>query len=191
METFNCFMRYLSFGRSCLFMISIHCVLITCAIDINGSSGKANEDVGLNLASTSNATTSVSTTVSLSTTTYATTTLTSTHQPDECELEGACNSTSEFFLPLGVCEHCYCQCSPYLNSTYQWTKQCCPENQVWNPNAYPNPNSCDTKDQYNKYNIPECPSSNSKSIHKFKFGVQLYYFLLFIMTLHFNTLQLL
>ena len=149
--------------------------------NISPSSDKSNEDVGLSSASTSNSTTLTSTTVTLSTATYDTTAVTSTHQLDECEMKGSCNSLSDF-LPLGKCENCYCRCSANSITTMQWIKLCCPPNLVFNPEATPNPNACDTKDH-----IPEC--SISKSIHKLKFGVQLYFFLLFVVAKCVTALQ--
>ena len=74
---------------------------------------------------------------------YTSSTLPSTQSPDECQLKGHCNMTINSFLSLGDCLNCYCQCAWNTSTSAQWTKNCCNPGEVWNPNAWPNPNSCD------------------------------------------------
>ena len=74
---------------------------------------------------------------------YTSSTLPSTQSPDECQLKGHCNMTINTFLSLGDCVNCYCQCAWNTSTSAQWTKNCCNPGEVWNPNAWPNPNSCD------------------------------------------------
>ena len=64
--------------------------------------------------------------------------------PDECEAKGACELGT--FIALGECENCYCQCAPTSLNTFQWKKFCCATvpPSVFDPNASPNPNACDT-----------------------------------------------
>ena len=90
-------------------------------------------------------------------TTTTATISTSSHVPDECELQGACELGE--FLPLGECENCYCQCAANSSTTYQWKKYCCPSDGIWNPNAWPNPNSCDTCE-----NMENCSCSGTSTI---------------------------
>ena len=61
-----------------------------------------------------------------------------TVKPNGCEAIGTCDTAIDTFHTLGACENCYCQCAQNL-----WVQQCCPGGQVWNPDAWPNPNSCD------------------------------------------------
>ena len=74
---------------------------------------------------------------------YTSSTLPSTRYPDECQLKGHCNMTIDSFLSLGDCLNCYCQCAFNTSTSAQWTKNCCNPGEVWNPNARPNPNTCD------------------------------------------------
>ena len=100
--------------------------------------------------------------------TNSSTVTTSTSKPDRCELKGECNITGSF-LSLGTCENCYCFCNPAL----RWSELCCPPGLIWNPNAWPNPNSCDDPD-----NIPDCGSSGSnfKAPCISTFRIELFYF---------------
>ena len=74
---------------------------------------------------------------------YTSSTLPSTPIPDECQLKGHCNITIDRFWSLGDCLNCYCQCAYNTSTSAQWIKNCCNPGEVWNPNAWPNPNACD------------------------------------------------
>ena len=94
--------------------------------------------------STEKSTTVSSTTYTTSqeTITNTSSTATTTQELDECELRGACEEEGDF-LAIGECQNCYCRCAQL-----QWTKQCCSLDppSVFDPNAWPNPNTCDTCD---------------------------------------------
>ena len=72
-------------------------------------------------------------------------TSTTSEAPDECELKGACKVDGDF-LALGECENCYCRCAYNSSTTLEWKKLCCDTDppSVFDPYAWPNPNSCDT-----------------------------------------------
>ena len=77
---------------------------------------------------------------------YTSSTFTTTQSPDECKLKGHCDTIGSF-LSLGDCLNCYCQCAYNTSTSAQWTKNCCNPGEVWNPNAWPNPDSCDNPKQ--------------------------------------------
>ena len=107
----------------------------------------ATEPTNTSMATSEPTTATVQTDTSMATSepttaTIQTNTSMSTSEPTRCQLIGHCNTTGSF-LPLGDCENCYCYCGP----GNIWDQLCCSPGLVFNPNAWPNPNSCDFPSQ--------------------------------------------
>ena len=111
--------------------------------------------------STEKSTTVSSTTYTSSqeTVTNTSSTATTTKELDECELRGACEVEGDF-LAIGECQNCYCQCAQL-----QWTKQCCTMDppSAFDPDAWPNPNNCDTCDHIESLGKCTCSWVNRTS----------------------------
>jgi len=84
--------------------------------------------------------------------------------PDECQSKGACEVVGDF-LALGECENCYCICA-YITSqdVPEWTKKCCPEDTpIFDPDAQPNPNVCNTCENMEIKGKCTCSGSNKQN----------------------------